>query len=88
MLHPGKLTKQLLRKHNCLEKRCPFLEKYEDTPFWAAYNRSQLAKSEARQQKQIKKARERSEAAQLQRLRDSFQRYADATGSEITVVWV
>ena len=88
MLHPGKLTKQLLRKHNCLEKKCPFLEKYEDTPFWVAYKRAQLAKSEARQQKQIKKAQERSKAAQLQSLRDSFQSCADATGSEITVVRV
>ena len=88
MLHPGKLTKPLLRKHNCLEKKCPFLEKYEDRPFWTAYKRAQLAKSEARQQKQIKKAHERSEAAQLQRLRDSFQGYANATGAEITVVRV
>lgn len=88
MLHPGKLTRQLLNEHNCLEKQCPYLEKYDDRPFWVAYKKKQLAKSEARWQKKNKKAKERSKVAMLCRLRDVFQGYADATGTEIIVVRV
>ena len=88
MLHPGKLTRQLLNGHNCLEKQCPFLEKYEDRPFWMAYKKKLLAKSVAKQQKKNKKAKERSKAAMQSRLRDIFQGYADATGTEIIVVRV
>lgn len=88
LLHPGKLIKLLLREQKCLEKQCPFLEKYEDRPFWTAYRKKQLTKIEAKQQKRKKKAKERSKVAMLCRLRDSFQRYADAAGAEILVVRV
>ena len=33
-LHIGALTAALIRQHECLQKECPFLEKYEDKPFW------------------------------------------------------
>lgn len=36
--HKGYLTSNLLKGHGCLDKKCPFLEKYSDFPFWDKYN--------------------------------------------------
>ena len=32
--HPGKVSKGLLLKHGCIEKRCHYLEKYPQCSFW------------------------------------------------------
>ncbi len=86
--HPGKLTKALLEEHQCLTKKCPLLEKYEDVPFWAAYRKQQLAREEAKRQKREKKARARAEAASLTELLDELQKCADAAGKEVDVIRV
>ena len=86
--HPGKLTKALLEAHQCLTKKCSLPEKYEDVPFWAAYRKQQFAKEEARRQKREKKARARTEAASLTKLRDELQKCADAAGREVDVIRV
>ena len=33
--HKGGLSKDMLRKHECLRKGCKYLEKYTDHPYWA-----------------------------------------------------
>ena len=33
-LHRGFLTQGLLKAHECLEKQCPFLERFPDKHFW------------------------------------------------------
>ena len=86
--HPGKLTKALLEEHQCLTKKCPLLEKYEDVPFWAAYRKQQLAREEAKRQKREKEARIRAEAATLTELRGELQKCADAAGKEVDVIRV
>ena len=32
--HKGLLTVKMMKNHECLRKQCPFLEKYEDRPYW------------------------------------------------------
>lgn len=32
--HYGYITTSLIRTHECIKKRCPYLEKYEDSIFW------------------------------------------------------
>ena len=87
--HRGSLTKMLLYKHKCLEKKCRYLERYKDRSFWAEYRKQkQPAKSEACKLRAEKKAQKRAEGSLLCGLRDSFQRYADAVGAEILVVRV
>lgn len=86
--HPGKLTKNLLREHECLEKKCPFLEKYEDSPFWIDYQRRCLARSSAKQNKKKKKIALDAEAALLSDLRVAFQMCADFTDSPMDVIRV
>lgn len=87
--HPGKLTKLLLYEHKCLEKQCRYLERYKDRAFWAEYRkRKQPATSKYSKLRAEKKGQKRAEGSLLRGLRDSFQRYADATGAEILVVRV
>lgn len=69
--HKGFLTKQLHKSHECAAKQCPFLEKFEDYPYWKnlelekrkkAYRRNEerrrLSKKEAADNALLKLARE------------------------------
>ena len=88
LIHPGKMTKTTLEKHRCLAKQCPFLERYEDAPFWAARKVKEAAKQSAKQYKKEKKAILFAEMESMAALRSDFQKYADATNSEIEIVRV
>lgn len=33
-LHPGFVTLKLMQQHECLEKGCPFFERFENRPYW------------------------------------------------------
>lgn len=33
-MHWGNMTLKMVKKHECLKKQCPFLEKFEDHPYW------------------------------------------------------
>ncbi|MDE6005014.1 MAG: hypothetical protein K2G88_06470 [Oscillospiraceae bacterium] len=33
-LHRGALTEQLLKSHECIQKKCPYLKRLEDRKFW------------------------------------------------------
>lgn len=45
--HKGRLNARMLKKHQCLGKQCPFLEKYEEHPYW----------EQRRKKKALKKAK-------------------------------
>lgn len=87
-IHPGKLTKPVLYAHECLEKKCPYFEKYDESPFWAACEKRRRAREEVKRRQKKEKARLQAEEASLGRMRDALQRYADASGAAIDVVRV
>ena len=33
--HKGRLSVKNIRQHGCLGKQCPFLQKYDEHPYWA-----------------------------------------------------
>lgn len=87
-LHPGKLTKQLLKQHDCLGKACRFSEKYEDAAYWIEHRRQEeckFAKKLARQQK-----KEQAAAAQAahQALAAQLQSFAGEAGYAMQIVRV
>lgn len=53
--HKGFLTKNLLRQHDCINKECPFLEKYRDYPFWEHFDRVQENLSKKKTEIKLKK---------------------------------
>lgn len=92
--HRGSLTAPLLHSHKCMEKDCPFLERYVNYPYWrdrlAAEAARARKRSEAKAAKAARKAEARSEAesldAAMSALKAEAQDIADAEGWPITVV--
>ena len=58
-IHKGYLDIKLLKQHDCINKKCPFLEKFEDYPFWI--NQASVAREKARKRREHTKALEKSE---------------------------
>lgn len=58
-IHRGYLDVKLLQQHDCINKKCPFLEKAEDYPFWVA--RENIAREKKKQSREYAKKREKSE---------------------------
>lgn len=50
-IHKGFITKELIQKHKCLEKKCTFLDAIEDHPYILAYQKKEKAKNEKKQNK-------------------------------------
>lgn len=48
--HKGALSKNMLKQHQCLAKQCPFLEKYEDHPYWKERARKKAEAKAAKKQ--------------------------------------
>lgn len=44
--HKGRLSVKMLKNHQCLGKQCPFLEKYEDHPYWEQRKKKKEKKKE------------------------------------------
>ena len=51
--HVGYVTVELMKKHQCLEKNCPFLEKFFDHCYWDELN---LKKSASKTIRNVKRA--------------------------------
>ena len=58
-IHKGYLDIKLLMQHDCINKKCHFLEKFEDYPFWI--NQANLAREKAHKRREHAKANEKSE---------------------------
>lgn len=52
-LHPGALTEKLLKSHECIQKKCPYLKKLEDRKFWIKRKDKTEHKKIVKQEKQI-----------------------------------
>lgn len=58
-IHKGYLDIKLLMQHDCINKKCPFLEKFEDYPFWVS--QANIAREKAKKRMEYAKAHEKSE---------------------------
>ena len=88
LLHPGKLTKQLLKQHDCLGKNCRYFEKYEAAEYWAERRRQEERKRAGKLARQQKKEQEAAAKTLLQTLAARFQSFADAAGYSMQIVRV
>ena len=53
-LHPGFLTTPLLKSHECLQKGCPFLERFEDKDFWKQRAKTKESKNKNKAKNKLK----------------------------------
>lgn len=91
-LHPGIVTRSVLKSHGCLEKGCPSLQKYDDRPYWESLNGFKSHREKERhhvrqKKKEAKKKVQAIEQENYERL-EQFQKYADEFGADIEFVSV
>lgn len=90
--HKGHVTVKLMEQHDCLNKRCVFLDKFLDYPYWV--NKSNIDKAKARHKKQVKLKKVQKDLLyeQIQKkcgmLLSSAQEIADSLSYPILIVRV
>ena len=70
--HKGFLTVTILNKHDCIEKNCHYLEKFEDYPFWISYYRKKRAEEIKKTKLKHKKEQAKLREDKLRRKEDSY----------------
>lgn len=63
--HTGYVEKDIMKKHDCLGKKCEFFEKFNDFPYWIAKQKEEQLKKERRLKKKIKTIMEADDARRL-----------------------
>lgn len=58
--HRGYVTKQIMVEHQCIEKQCPFFQKYEDAPYWKEKEKRKKDKQNRKELEKIQKEKEQS----------------------------
>ncbi len=86
LIHPGKLTRELMEEHDCLGKNCKFFEKYRESTYWVAEENRKRQKERRKQIQQAKKEAARKLEDELVELKDLFQSYADNAGYAMYIV--
>lgn len=61
LTHRGYLNPKLLNEHKCLEKKCVFLQKYLEHPFWEMKERELIEKQRRKAMKKLRKKIDRQE---------------------------
>lgn len=70
--HKGFLTVRILNKHDCIEKNCHYLERFEDYPFWISYYRKKRAEELKRVKLKHKKEQAKLHEDKLKRKEDAY----------------
>lgn len=83
-IHPGKMNQRLMEEHNCLGKECRFFEKYEYATYW----RIQAGKNVARRQAKLEKQQKRAHRSTVFSYQNLFQSYADELGYSLKIIRV
>lgn len=58
--HKGYITKQIMDEHQCIEKQCPFFQKYEDAPYWKEKEKRKKDRQNRKELEKIEKEKEQS----------------------------
>ena len=85
-LHPGKLTRKLMEKHNCIEKNCPSFEMCPDSSYWIGKRTKKADSRINREHKKANKTLEKNREAELDDLRNTLQSLADDSGYGIKII--
>ena len=73
--HRGYINKNILRKHNCLEKQCPFFKKHNDE-YWNTREATEQSQHNKKQRIKMKKALEKERQKFEQRFFDQCKQIA------------
>lgn len=76
-LHRGYMTSKTIKSHECLEKACHHLEKYEDCSYWKTKREYEEAQRRKKEQLKLDKFIEQKRAKELQNKLDSMKMIAE-----------
>ena len=80
-LHKGALTEQLLKSHECIQKKCPFLKKFDDRQFW-------IKRKDRTKHRKIVKQEKHMQEEILQNLLNEAQDFANICKADIDIIQV
>ena len=84
--HPGKLTKQLMLDHNCIEKECRYFEKYDYASYWRGKQQIQQAKERKREEQKKVKEREKLQSERLKSIQQEMQVILDDLSYSMEII--
>ena len=87
-IHKGAVTKPIMDKHDCIAKKCPFLQRNRYNPFWKNYDARQKEKEKLKKTIREKKRRKAIEAQELIALADKWRSHLSGTDCDMQIVRV
>ncbi len=87
-LHRGAVNKEILKKHDCLGKNCPYLHKNAQSPYWKTLEIEKKKKEQRKAELKAEKVRRALEANDMLALASSWQSYLDDMESDMHIVRV
>ncbi len=75
--HPGFLIKSIVKRKQCLEKKCSHFEPFPDLPFWTAQEKKAQSKAEQKEEKKRSKLEQKARRAQTLSLLQEVMAYAN-----------
>lgn len=91
-IHKGYLSVTLLKKHDCINKGCRYLEKFEDYPYWVRQRSIETEKNkrkeEIRQAQQEQADQQKKLNQKMETLRTTAQEIANELGYQIHITRV
>lgn len=85
-LHPGVVSKGLLKKHQCVEKQCYYLKKNQEAAYWSAMAEEQRLKEQRKAKAREEKEKQLEEEQLLLDRRDWMQDFLDDRDSDMYIV--
>ena len=87
-LHPGKMTKDIMKQHDCLGKECWYFQKYQDAFYWESIEIQKQKKQNRKEQRRQERREKLLQEETLYRVKELFQQCADDTDSELDIIQV
>ena len=87
-MHKGAVNRAIMEQHDCLGKKCPYLERNPKSPYWANLVAQQKAKEAQKEKIREQKRQQAAEEEHLQFLTDNWQSYLDDMDSDMYIVRV
>ena len=84
--HPGKLTKQLMLEHKCIEKECRYFEKYDCASYWRGKQQKKQVKEKKRTEQKKAKERERLLTERLEGIQREMQEIIDDLSCSMEII--
>ena len=88
--HKGYVNEHILKTHECLNKQCPLLEKYEDKSYWIKRKIIKVLKTYHKNNSRgrIRIGDKEYITDNLERLFNIYRRHMDIYGEHPEIVWV